>query len=105
MAEKQSLVPAERIEQAILLIRGQKVMLSHDLAKLYGVPTKALTQAVKRNSRRFPEDFLFQLTKAELDEWRSHFVTSNPGAKMGLRYRPCTQIYCDLRGYLMGQPS
>lgn len=55
--------------------------LSHDLAKLYGVASKVLLQAVKRNQRRFPEDFMFQLTQAELEEWRSQIVTSNPAAR------------------------
>ncbi len=63
-------------------------MLDSDLALLYGVETKVLVQAVKRNSDRFPEDFMFQLTKEELDNWRSQIVTSNPGAKMGLRRPP-----------------
>ena len=58
-------VPAERIEQSILLIRSQKVMLDNDLAVLYGVPTKVLNQAVRRNLRRFPPDFMFRLTKKE----------------------------------------
>lgn len=83
-----SLVPVERIERIILLIRGQKVLLDRDLAELYDVPAKALNQAVKRNLNRFPEDFMFQLTKQELDNWRSQFVTSNPAAKMGVRRRP-----------------
>ncbi len=83
-----SLVPTERIEKSILLIRGQKVLLDFDLADLYGVETRSLVQAVKRNLERFPKDFLFQLTKKELEEWRSQFVMSNPGAKMGLRRAP-----------------
>jgi hypothetical protein len=62
MSGKRSLIPAERIEHAILLIRGQKVMLDRDLAGLYGVEAKALNQAVKRNLDRFPADFMFQLT-------------------------------------------
>ncbi len=60
-----ALVPVETIEQKILLIRGQKVMIDRDLAELYGVPTKVLNQAVKRNDKRFPEDFMLQLTSAE----------------------------------------
>ena len=63
-----SLIPSDRIEQSILLIRGHKVMLDADLAQLYGVPTKVLNQAVKRNKNRFPPDFMFQLTGAEKDE-------------------------------------
>jgi hypothetical protein len=83
-----SLVPAERIERSILVLRGQKVLLDMDLALLYGVETKVLNQAVRRNRARFPADFMFQLTKAEFEDWRSQFVTSNPGAKMGLRRPP-----------------
>ena len=66
------------IESLIRTIRGQKVMLDFDLAMLYGVQTKALNQAVKRNLERFPDDFIFQLTKEELDSLRSQFVTANP---------------------------
>jgi hypothetical protein len=68
MENQKSFVPAKRIEQSILLIRGQKVMLDTDLAALYEVPTKALNQAVKRNERRFPPDFMFQLNKKEKNE-------------------------------------
>jgi hypothetical protein len=70
-----------------LLIRGQKVILDRDLAELYGVETKQLKQAVKRNIERFPDDFMFQLTREELENWRSQFVTSKAD-KMGLRYPP-----------------
>jgi ORF6N domain len=80
--------PLERVEQKILLIRGHRVLLDADLAALYGVETRALVQAVKRNIVRFPEDFMFQLSHDELDNWRSQFVTSNPSAKMGLRQPP-----------------
>ena len=62
------IVLTERIENKILLIRGQRVMLDRDLAELYGVPTKVLNQAVKRNNERFPTDFIFVLTKSEKDE-------------------------------------
>jgi len=65
MSQTPSLIPTERIERAILLIRGEKVMLDSDLAELYGVETRALNQAVKRNASRFPEDFMFQLTAEE----------------------------------------
>ncbi len=78
-------MPLERITQSILLIRGHKVMLDADLAELYGVETGALTRAVRRNADRFPEDFMFQLTKQEFDQLRSHFVTSSWG---GRRYPP-----------------
>ena len=86
MAAKDSLIPIERIERAILLIRGQKVMLDADLADLYGVDTKVLIQAVKRNLDRFPGDFMFQLTKEEFDVLRSRFVTSK--GRGGRRYPP-----------------
>jgi ORF6N domain len=82
-----SLIPAERIERSIYLIRNEKVMLDRDLAELYSVETKALKQAVKRNIDRFPEDFMFVLTALELDDWRSQFVTSKSD-RMGLRYPP-----------------
>jgi hypothetical protein len=85
--EEKNLVPQEIIESKILLVRGKKVMLDRDLARLYGVDTKALKQAVKRNQRRFPEDFMFELTQEEFQNWRSQFVTSKAD-KMGLRYPP-----------------
>ena len=69
--------PLEAIENLILNIRGKQVMLDRDLARLYGVETKVLNQAVKRNIERFPEDFMFQLTKEEFDNWKSQIVTSN----------------------------
>ena len=78
----------EEIQSLILDFRGQRVMLDSDLAVLYGVPTKRLNEQVRRNRERFPEDFMFQLTKEELDDWRSQIATSNPSAKMGLRRRP-----------------
>jgi len=66
------------IERRIYLIRGQKVMLDSDLAELYEVPTKVLNQAVRRNARRFPEDFMFQLTAEEAESLRSQIVTLKP---------------------------
>lgn len=78
-------LPHEAIVRKIYFIRGKKVMLDRDLAELYGVPTKALNQAIKRNLERFPEDFMLQLTKEETQNWRSQFVTSNFKLKMGLR--------------------
>jgi hypothetical protein len=82
-------VPDEIIEHKIYQIRDLKVMIDRDLAILYGVETKVLKQAVKRNADRFPEDFMFEMTKDELINWRSQFVTSNSDI-MGLRYAP----YC-----------
>ena len=81
------LIPIERIGGKILLLRGQKVMLDRDLAALYGVPTKALKQAVRRNADRFPDDFAFVLAPQEVVNWRSQFVTSNSD-RMGLRHAP-----------------
>jgi len=80
-----SLIPAERIEQSILLLRNQKVMLSTDLAALYDVEPRVLVQAVKRNIQRFPEDFMFQLTKEEFDVLKSQNVISNAGSWGGAR--------------------
>src|SRR5437588_12842552 len=76
-----------KIERRIFLVRGQKVMLDADLAKLYRVPTKSLNLAVKRNADRFPEDFTFQLTDGEVAGLRFHFETSKRG-RGGRRYLP-----------------
>ena len=81
-----ALIPIEKIEQNILLFRGHKVMLDSDLAKLYGVSTKALNQAVKRNKARFPSDFMLKLSAAEASALRSQFVTSK--GRGGRQYRP-----------------
>jgi len=80
-----SLVPVSRIENAIFLIRDNKVMLDQDLAAMYGVETRALVQAVKRNIDRFPKDFMFQLSKDEFANLRSQIVISSWG---GRRTRP-----------------
>src|SRR3990170_5939353 len=82
---KTSLIPIDRIERSILLLRGQKVMLDSDLAELYGVETRRLVEQVKRNIKRFPPDFMFQLTNQELINLRSQFATSSWG---GRRYPP-----------------
>ena len=76
MSENASIVPMERVEQAIYLIRGQKVMLDRDLAALYDVETRVLNQAVKRNEKRFPADFMFELTREEIQNL-SQFVISS----------------------------
>ena len=87
--KKTSLIPSERIERCILFIRDQKVMLDKDLAELYGVGTKVLLQAVKRNINDFPMDFMFQLNKEEFISLRSQIVTSNISAgRGGRRYAP-----------------
>jgi hypothetical protein len=92
---RSSLIPIEKIERVIHFIRGERVMLDRDLAKLYGVSTKVFNQAVKRHRERFPPDFMFQLTKAEAGEWwlvvnanrlRSQTVTLKRGQH--LKYRP-----------------
>ena len=77
----------ELVVTKIYLIRGLKVMLDRDLAELYQVETRILNQAVRRNIDRFPEDFMFQLTEQELEDWKSQIVISN-SEKMGLRKRP-----------------
>jgi len=82
MSVNRSLIPIERIEKGIYLLRGEKVMLSTDLAVLYQVAPRALVQAVKRNWDRFPEDFMFQLTSEEFQNLKSQIVTSSWG---GLR--------------------
>ena len=81
-----SVIPAERIEKAILLIRGHKVMLDSDLASLYGVQVKVLNQAVKRNRARFPNDFMIQLTLEEAEASRSQIVTLKRGHN--IKYLP-----------------
>ena len=87
-AEQTMVVNEALLARLIYRIRGINVMFDADLAKLYEVQTKVFLQAVKRNINRIPEDFMFQLTKEELENWRSQIVTSNPNAKMGLRRRP-----------------
>jgi len=95
MEKNVAIIPVERIERLIFLIRGQRLMIDRDLAILYGVPTKVLNQAVKRNKDRFPEDFMFQLTHQEGKSWwtevmdrrlRSQNVTLKRGQHM--KYRP-----------------
>ena len=81
-----ALIPVEMIEKKILMIRGEKVMLDADLSELYGVETKMLVRAVKRNTDRFPADFMFQLDKAEFENLRFQFGTSSHWG--GRRYLP-----------------
>ena len=78
-------VPLENIAALIYFVRGRKIMLDRDLAILYGVPTKRLKEQVRRNIERFPEDFMFELTREEFDSLRPQFATSNRG---GTRYMP-----------------
>jgi hypothetical protein len=81
------LIAAPAIEKRILVVRGHQVMLDEDLADLYGVETRILVQQVKRNAKRFPADFMFQLTKTEAETLRSQFVISKDG-RGGRRYAP-----------------
>lgn len=88
------IVPDEVVMNKIYMVRDQKVMLDSDLAELYGVETKVLKQAVRRNITRFPEDFMFEMNKEELDSLRSQIVTSNEGCG-GTRYMPfCFSELC-----------
>jgi hypothetical protein len=89
MEKKENLVvvPDEVVMNRIYVIRNQKVMLDRDLAELYQVETKVLKQSVKRHLKRFPDDFMFEMTESELNNWRSQFVTSNSD-RMGMRYLP-----------------
>ncbi len=87
MNYKKPLIRPEQIEQAILLIRGQRVMLDRDLAALYGVTTGNLNKAVQRNSDRFPADFMFQLTADEAEALRFHFGSLKRGQHF--KYLPC----------------
>ena len=81
------IVSIESITDKIYLIQCKRVMIDRNLASLYGVQTKVLKQAVRRNIKRFPEDFMFELSKEDFKNWRSQFVTSNRD-RMGLRYPP-----------------
>ncbi|MBI4682289.1 MAG: ORF6N domain-containing protein [Nitrospirae bacterium] len=83
------IIPQELIERKIYVIRGQKVMLDRDLANLYGVETRTLNQAVKRNIKRFPNDFMFQLTKEEFSVQRSQIVLFEKGKGRYPKYLPC----------------
>lgn len=82
-----AILPDERIQSRIFLIRGKKVMFDRDLAELYGVKTQVLNQAVQRNIRRFPTDFMFQLTKKEMETWISQIVISKRQER-GVRKSP-----------------
>jgi len=86
MADKKLIASLEKIESRIFVIRGQKVMLDADLAELYGVETRRLNEQVHRNSERFPEDFMFQLTVEEFENLKSQFATSSWGGRRKLPY-------------------
>ncbi len=85
--ELQELVTEQKILSRIYVIRGEKVMLDRDLAVLYGIETRVLKQAVKRNIRRFPKDFMFEMTAGEFAKWREAAELS-PEDRQGLRYAP-----------------
>ncbi|MEW5894426.1 MAG: ORF6N domain-containing protein [Candidatus Omnitrophota bacterium] len=86
--ETQNVASLHQIREMIFYVRGQKVMMDRDLAVLYGVPTKVFNQAVKRNIKRFPEDFMFQLTWEEVECSRSQFVTLKKGRGSNVKYTP-----------------
>ena len=88
MSPKDGMISSERIEKLIFLIRRQRVMLDADLADLYGVPVKRLNEQVRRNSRRFPADFMICLTQDEYEALRSHFATLKPGRGEHRKYLP-----------------
>ena len=86
--KKEIVIVDEVITSRIYVIRNQKILLDRDLSQLYGVETKRLKEAVRRNRNRFPEDFMFELTKEEFKNWRTQFASSNSSLKMGVRYLP-----------------
>ena len=81
------MIPDQIVVNKIYLVRGQKVMLDRDLSELYGVATKRLKEAVRRNINRFPDDFMFEMTVEELTNWRTQFATSKSD-RIGLRHSP-----------------
>ena len=105
----ESIVPVERIEKSIFLIRGKKVMLDRDLAAIYGVPTFRFNEAVKRNKDRFPEDFMFQLTQEEVEILISQNAMSKPGrgGRRTLPYVLCGQssVNCPQSSVFSLQPK
>src|ERR1700732_2274071 len=88
MASSKALRRADDITRAILIVRGQRVILARALAAIYGVTTKRLNEQVKRNANRFPEYFMFQLTSEEAELSRSRFATLKPGRGQNIKYRP-----------------
>jgi predicted AAA+ superfamily ATPase len=88
MPKSNAAAPVEGITPSILILRGQRVILDNELARIYGVETRVLNQAVKRNAERFPQDFRFQLTVAESAASRSQPVTLKPGRGKNIKFRP-----------------
>ena len=88
MADKRPIIPSQRIARSIFLVRGHKVLLDADLAELYNVSVKRLNEQVRRNSKRFPADFAFQLTPPEYDSLRSQIATLEQGRGRHRKYLP-----------------
>ncbi len=88
MAKSKTAVPVEDITRSIVILRGQRVILDRDLAAIYGVTTGRFNEAVKRNAKRFPEDFMFQLTREETERSRSQIATLNRGRGHNIKYLP-----------------
>ncbi|HYC54207.1 MAG TPA: ORF6N domain-containing protein [Candidatus Binatia bacterium] len=103
MSERRPTIPAARIESCIYLLRGEKVMLDEHLAELYGVETRILVQAVKRNANRFPLDFMFQLSRAEFENLRSQIVISSWGGRRVPPYAFTEQGVAMLSGVLRSE--
>jgi len=103
VSERRPTIPAERIESCIYLLRGGKVMLDEHLAELYGVETRILVQAVKRNANRFPLDFMFQLSRAEFENLRSQIVISSWGGRRVPPYAFTEQGAAILSGVLRSE--
>lgn len=97
--ERYGLIPHERITRSILLIRGQKVMLDSDSARLYDVEIKTLNRAVRRNVNRFPADFMFQLTPEEAERLRYQFGTLKTGRGQHRKYLPSACIERAIRDW------
>jgi len=94
-SKERSLIPLERIERSILLIRGQKVMLDRDLAQLYGVETRVLNQTVRRNIDRFPEDFMFRLTREEIMRISQIVISSDPLGMKTLKFSKNVMVFTE----------
>ncbi len=90
-----TLVPAEAIERKILLVRGQKVMLDRDLAGLYDVETRVLNQAVRRNKDRFPDDFMFSLTREEIMRISQSVTSSEHSGRGSLKFSKSVMAFTD----------
>jgi hypothetical protein len=103
--KRQELTVLEPVEPLIREIRGERIILDADLARVYGVPTKRLNEQVRRNAERFPQDFMFRLTETEADSLRSQIATSNAG-RGGRRYLPYafTEHGAIMAAYILNSP-